>query len=70
MRWRFSAARANCLDGLQLFIQKPSPSKAGRLHHVALTDYGITLLQQHVAGKPREALVFTGWDRSTVGKSL
>jgi len=44
-------------------------SKAGRPRHVVLTDDGITLFEQHVAGKPGTALVFTRPDGSRWGKS-
>src|SRR5437762_650292 len=44
-------------------------SKAGRPRHVVLTDDGVALFEQHVAGKPSEAPVFTRSDGARWGKS-
>ena len=43
-------------------------SKAGRPRHVVLTDDGIALFEQHVAGKPGTASVFTRSDGMPMGK--
>jgi integrase len=44
-------------------------SKAGRPRHVVLTDDGIALFEQHVAGKPGTASVFARPDGTRWGRS-
>jgi integrase len=44
-------------------------SKAGRPHHVVLTEDGIMLFEQYSAGKLGTASVFTRWDGTRWGKS-
>ena len=44
-------------------------SNAGRPRHVVLTDDGISLFEQHIAGKPGTALVFTRLDSTRWGRS-
>jgi integrase len=44
-------------------------SKSGRPRHVVLTEDGITLFEQHVAGKLGAALVFTRPDGVPWGRS-
>jgi integrase len=44
-------------------------SKGGRPRHVVLTDDGITLFEQHVAGRPGTAPIFTRPDGARWGRS-